>query len=187
MVKSAPTQRRGLVALVGVVAATALFNFTPPFEDTKYTTYRDMAGVLTYCTGATENAAWGKTYTPAQCRAQLDRDLERHAAGIAMCIPLARLTDGQKVAFVDIAYNIGVNGFCGSSMARRTNAGDMVGACNALMAWNKITILRPVIGEDGKPVKDARGKAVMRKVLEEVRGLTRRRQAERELCLKGLS
>ncbi|MCS0707460.1 hypothetical protein ACFOY5_04510 [Massilia aurea] len=43
-------------------------------------------------------AAWGKTYTPAQCRAQLDRDLERHAAGTAMCIPLARLTNGQKVA-----------------------------------------------------------------------------------------
>jgi len=162
MVKGAPTQRRGLAALVGVVAATALFTFTPPFEGTKYTTYQDMAGVLTYCTGATENAAWGKTYTPAQCRAQLDRDLERHAAGIAMCIPLARLTDGQKVAFVDVAYNIGVSGFCGSSMARRTNAGDMVGACNALLMWNKV---------GGK----------------EVRGLTRRRQAERELCLKGLS
>jgi len=161
MVKGAPTQRRGLVALVGAVAATALLSFTPAFEGTKLSTYRDMGGVLTYCTGATENAAWGKTYTPAQCRAQLDRDLERHAAGIAMCIPLARLTDGQKVAFVDVAYNIGVSGFCGSSMARRTNAGDMVGACNALLMWNKV---------DGK----------------EVRGLTRRRQAERELCLKGL-
>jgi lysozyme len=161
MVKGAPTQRRGLVALVGAVAATALLSFTPAFEGTELSTYRDMGGVLTYCTGATENAAWGKTYTPAQCRAQLDRDLERHAAGIAMCIPLARLTDGQKVAFVDVAYNIGVSGFCGSSMARRTNAGDIVGACNALLMWNKVA---------GK----------------EVRGLTRRRQAERELCLRGL-
>jgi len=186
MVKSAPTQRRGLVALVGAVAATALLSFTPAFEGTELSTYRDMGGVLTYCTGATENAAWGKTYTPAQCRAQLDRDLERHAAGIAMCIPLARLTDGQKVAFVDIAYNIGVGGFCGSSMARRTNAGDMVGACNALLAWNKVKVLRPVKGPDGKPLKDARGKVVMHWVYEEVRGLTRRRQAERELCLKGL-
>ena len=161
MNKRTPTQRRGLVALVGAVAATALLSFTPAFEGTKLSTYRDMGGVLTYCTGATENAAWGKTYTPAQCRAQLDRDLERHAAGIAMCIPLARLTDGQKVAFVDVAYNIGVSGFCGSSMARRTNAGDIVGACNALLLWNKV---------GGK----------------EVRGLTRRRQAEHELCLKGL-
>jgi lysozyme len=161
MVKGGPIQRRGLIALIGAVAATALLSFTPAFEGTELSTYRDMGGVLTYCTGATENAAWGKTYTPAQCRAQLDRDLERHAVGIALCIPLALVTDGQKVAFVDVAYNIGVRGFCGSSMARRTNAGDMVGACNALLMWNKV---------GGK----------------EVRGLTRRRQAERELCLKGL-
>ena len=186
MVKSASTQRRGLVALVGAVAATALLSFTPAFEGTELSTYRDMGGVLTYCTGATENAAWGKTYTPAQCRAQLDRDLERHAAGIAQCIPLARLTDGQKVAFVDVAYNIGVSGFCGSSMARRTNAGDMAGACNALMAWNKITVMRPLLYDRGRQVKDASCKVIKRKVVEEVRGLTRRRQAERELCLKGL-
>ena len=158
MVKRASIQRGGLVALVGAIAAAGLIDFTPMFEGTKHTTYRDLGGVLTYCTGATEDAAWGKTYTPAQCRAQLDRDLERHALGIAQCIPLKRLTDGQRVAFVDAAYNIGVAGFCGSSMARRTNAGDMVGACNALLLWNKV---------GGK----------------EVRGLTRRRQAERELCL----
>lgn len=71
------------------------------------------------------------------------------------------MTDGQKVAFVDAAYNIGVGAFCGSSMARRATAGDMVGACDALLMWNKV---------DGK----------------EVRGLTRRRAAERELCLGGL-
>lgn len=161
MADRSTTQRRGLVTLVGAVAATALLSFTPAFEGTELSTYRDMGGVLTYCTGATEDAAWGKTYTPAQCRAQLDRDLERHAVGIATCIPLARLTDGQKVAFVDAAYNIGVGAFCGSSIARRTNAGDMVGACNALLMWNKV---------GGK----------------EVRGLTRRRATERELCLKGL-
>jgi len=161
MAERATTQRRGLVALVGVAAATALLTFTPKFEGTKLTTYRDLGGVLTYCTGATEDAQWGKTYTPAQCRAQLDRDLERHAAGIAKCVPLARMTDGQKVAFVDVAYNIGVGAFCGSSMARRVNAGDMAGACDALLMWNKV---------GGK----------------EVRGLTRRRQAERALCLRGL-
>lgn len=161
MAERATTQRRGLVALVGAVAAAALLEFTPKFEGTELTTYRDLGGVLTYCTGATEDAQWGRTYTPDQCRAQLDRDLERHAAGIARCLPLARMTDGQKVAFVDVAYNIGVGAFCGSSMARRANAGDMTGACDALLMWNKV---------GGK----------------EVRGLTRRRQAERELCLRGL-
>jgi lysozyme len=153
--------KRGLAAFVGGAAAASLLLFTPAQEGTKLTTYRDLGGVLTYCTGATENAQWGRTYTPAECAAQLDRDLERHAAGIARCIPLERLTDGQKVAFVDAAYNIGIASFCASSMARKTNAGDMVGACNALPMWNRV---------GGR----------------EVAGLTKRRQRERELCMKGL-
>ena len=151
----------GLTGIVGIAAAAALLVFTPRFEGTKLKTYRDLGGVLTYCTGATENAMWGKTYTPEQCRAQLERDLERHAAGVARCVPMSRLNAGQRVAFVDAAYNIGVPAFCGSTMARRINAGDIPGACDALLMWNKV---------GGR----------------EVRGLTLRRQKERELCLQGL-
>lgn len=153
--------RRGLAAVVGASAAAALLVFTPTREGRVLNTYRDLGGVLTYCDGATESAAWGRTYTPAECDAQLDRDLERHAAGIARCVPMARLSEGQKVAFVDAAYNIGVAAFCGSSMARRAKAGDMAGACDALLMWNRV---------GGR----------------EIAGLTRRRQAERELCRRGL-
>ncbi len=158
-----PMQRKGLGAIVGAAAAAALLVLTPKFEGTELTTYRDLGGVLTYCTGATENAQWGKTYTPGECQEQLKRDLARHAAGIHECLrpSWGRLTYGQRVAFVDAAYNIGVFAFCGSSMARRANAGDIVGACDALLMWNKV-----------------KGR--------EVAGLTRRRQAERELCLRGL-
>ena len=85
---------RGLAVLVGAAAAAALFAITPKFEGTVLRTYRDLGGVLTYCTGATENAMWGKTYTPEECRAQLDRDLTRHAEGISKCIDLGKLTDG---------------------------------------------------------------------------------------------
>lgn len=152
----------GLVGFVGAVAAATLLIFTPAQEGRVLTTYRDIGGVLSYCDGATENAQAGRTYTPAECDAQLDRDLERHAAGIAKCIRMDRLTAGQKVAFVDAAFNIGVPAFCGSSMARQINAGDVVGACDALLMWNR-----------------AGGKEVL--------GLTRRRQRERELCLKGLT
>lgn len=154
--------RRGLLAVVGAIAATVLLAFTPAQEGRVLKTYRDIGGVLTYCDGATENAQLGKTYTPAECDAQLDRDLERHAAGIAKCVPMDRLTDGQRVAFVDVAYNIGVQAFCSSSMARRANAGDMAGACDALLLWNR-----------------AGGR--------EVPGLTRRRERERDLCRRGLS
>ena len=154
--------RRSLIAVVGAGAAAVLLAFTPAQEGRVLKTYRDIGGVLTYCDGATENAQAGRIYTPAECDAQLDRDLERHAAGIARCVPMDRLTDGQKVAFVDAAFNIGVSAFCGSSMARKATAGDMVGACDALLLWNR-----------------AGGR--------EVAGLTKRRQRERELCRRGLS
>lgn len=146
-----------LAAIVGTAAAAALLAFTPKWEGTKLTTYRDIGGVLTYCTGATDNAQWGKTYTLQECRDQLDSDLAKHAQGIKGCLPWDKLTTGQKVAFVDAAYNIGTAAFCGSSMARRANAGDMAGACAALMMWNRV---------DGR----------------EVLGLTRRRAAERAIC-----
>lgn len=149
---------KGLVAIVGAVAASGLMLLVPAQEGTVNKTYRDIGGVLTYCTGATENAIWGKTYTNDECKAQLDKDLARHAEGVMSCVH-APLTDGQKIAFVDAAYNIGVSAFCGSSMAKKANAGDMQGACDSLLLWNK-----------------AGGKVV--------NGLTTRRQKERELCLK---
>lgn len=150
--------KKSLVAIVGATAASGLMLLVPAQEGTVNKTYRDIGGVLTYCTGATENAIWGKTYTKAECAAQLDKDLARHAEGVMGCVH-APLTDGQKIAFVDAAYNIGIGAFCGSSMAKKANAGDMQGACDALLLWNK-----------------AGGKVI--------NGLTARRQKERELCLK---
>lgn len=126
---------KGLAAIVGAAAAAILLTFTPTQEGRELKTYRDMGGVLTYCDGATENAIWGKTYTPAECNAQLDRDLERHAIGVASCVPMEKLTTGQRIAFVDTAYNIGISAFCGSSMARQANAGNVAASCAALHKW----------------------------------------------------
>lgn len=149
--------KRGLVVIVGAIAAAGLLAFVPTQEGTKQTTYRDVVGVMTYCTGATENAVWGKTYTLDECKAQLDADLALHAAGVMACIHVP-MNNGQKIAFVDVAYNVGVANFCGSSMARKTNAGDVVGGCNSLLLWDK-----------------AGGKTWP--------GLTKRRQLDREFCL----
>ena len=152
--------KRGLAGIVGAAAATTLLIFVPSKEGTKYKTYRDMGGVLTYCTGATEHARWGATYTPDQCRAQLDSDLAKAAEGVMRCIHVL-LKDGEKIAYVDIAYNVGEAAFCNSTMARRVNAGDHVGACTALLMWDRI------------------GTRV-------IRGLLNRREAERQFCMKGL-
>lgn len=162
---------KGLVAIVGAVAASGLMLLVPAQEGTVNKTYRDIGGVLTYCTGATENAIWGKTYTNEECKAQLDKDLARHAEGVMACVHVP-LTDGQKIAFVDAAYRVGVAGFCSSSMAEKANAGDMLGACNALLLYDGIN----------KLVKQPDG--TKKKVHIIVPGIAKRAKIERELCLK---
>lgn len=152
-----PPINRKLAAVVGAVAAAALIPLTSSFEGTVLKTYRDPVGILTYCTGETEGAEWGKTYTPQQCAEKLDASLAKSAEGVVGCIRKP-MTVGQRIAFVDTAYNIGVPGFCGSSMARRFNAGDVQGACDALLLWTK-----------------AGGR--------ELPGLVKRRQVVREYCL----
>ena len=138
------------------MAAAVLLTITPNFEGTVYKTYKDIGGVLTYCSGATENAQWGKTYTAEECSAQLEYDLARHAEGMMKCITHP-LTEGQKIAFTDFTYNAGIGAFCGSSMAKKANQGDIMGSCAALLMWDKV---------GGKPV----------------RGLTIRRQEEKKIC-----
>lgn len=69
-------------------------------------------------------------------------------------------TPEQFSAMVSLAFNIGGGAFGKSTMVRRFNAGDIDGAAEALTWWNK-----------------AGGKTL--------RGLVRRREAERQLFLSG--
>lgn len=131
-------------------------------EGLRLKSYRDIAGIPTVCYGETLNVKMGQTFTKAQCDEMLVKRLQVFAAGVDRCISKPMSVE-QKVAFTSLAYNIGTRGFCGSTVARKFNAGDARGACNAMLAWNKARV-------GGK--------------LEPVKGLTRRRFQERGLCLK---
>lgn len=116
---------------------------------------------VTWCYGETEGRVKaGEKFTKQECDAQLAAKLPRYAAEIAPCIKVP-VSDKTRAAFISFSYNVGTAGFCHSSAARRLNAGDAKGACDALLMWNR-----------------ARGRVV--------RGLTNRRQAERRLCLEGI-
>lgn len=178
-----------LAAIIGIPAAAALFVMVPHEESGRTVeatvapdgtatvrhvrgkqyldAYLDIAGVPTACDGITRGVRMGQRYTDAQCAALLEQELVIHARGVMNCTPgLARPgTDNQRIAAVSLAYNIGVAGWCGSTAARRFNAGDWRGGCDAMLRWNK-----------------ARVKGVLR----EVKGLTRRRKAEHAICVRGL-
>lgn len=133
-----------------------------PWEGRELRAYRDIVGVPTICMGETRGVQMGDVATPAECDTMLAKGVAEFEAAIRPCLP-AILPDKTRAAFISLAYNIGSGGFCASSISRRALAGDLPGACNAIMLYNKA----------GRPLKV-------------IRGLTNRRAAERDLCREGL-
>lgn len=178
-----------LAAVVGILSATMLLVETPKEESGRTVhvvvasdgaatlqhvagrqylkPYLDIAGVPTACDGITAGVKMGQRYTEAQCVTMLERELVAHAQGVMRCTP--RLAepgrDYQRVAAVLLAYNIGVSGYCGSTVAKRFNASAWTSGCDAFAMWNK---------------------ARVNGVLRPVAGLTARRGRERAICLKGI-
>lgn len=74
--------------------------------------------------------------TDAECDAIFARDLAKYEA--AVCHALDRpIPQDSFDACVSLCYNIGPAGFGGSTVVRRINAGDLKGAADAFMLWNK--------------------------------------------------
>lgn len=154
------TAKQKLLALLGTFAASGAIFLTGSFEGTVLKTYRDPIGIVTACKGHTgPELHMGQTFTQEQCDEQQYTDLLSHADALK-CIKTT-MTDGEKAAYLSFAFNVGDHAFCGSSLVRRKNAGDSVGACNELQKW---------VHAGGQILP----------------GLVKRRAAERDFCLKGM-
>ncbi|WP_083982590.1 lysozyme [Devosia soli] len=118
-------------------------------------------GIPTVCFGETRGVKLGDSYTVDQCQVMLGDALIEFEAGMRKCLAAPdAVPDKPYVAFLSLSYNIGTGAFCGSTVARRANAGDFRGACNAIPMWNR-----------------AGGQVVP--------GLINRRADEQRLCLEG--
>ena len=145
--------------LLGSIAGTALVASVAYWEGTEYKPYYDVVGVLTVCNGYTgPDIIPGKTYGKQECDSLLKKELTTHGMGVLKCTKVP-LNQNQYDAYASFAYNVGVGAYCKSTLLKKLNAEDYTGACNELLKWNMA---------GGKVYK----------------GLTRRREAERALCLK---
>ena len=115
--------------------------------------------IATICYGHTgPDVHAGDNHTDAECKAILERDLEKSWAAIDQYVTVE--TDPWvRAAAADFALNVGVEAFRRSSFVRLLNQGRVHEACNSLLLWTR-----------AGPQKN-------------VQGLIRRRQAERHLCL----
>lgn len=165
------TPRQAIAAIgtlgAGAIAALAMAVSTLKVDEGKRNvSYRDIAGIPTSCYGHTgPDVRVGQRKTDRECEQLLERDARQHLQGVLRCSPRLDGRPYQLAAMTRFAFNVGVAGYCGSTAARRINAGNLRGGCDALMMWTKARV-------NGQLV--------------DVRGLVNRRSSERAMCLTGL-
>lgn len=150
-----------LAKQIGAGAAALLIATVALFEGKVNDPHWDrFAKIWDVCYG--ETTVQMRRYSDAECKAMLEDRLADYAGPVLATNPELKGHDNQLVAAISLSYNIGNANYRRSTVSRKFRAGDWKGACNAFLAWNR-----------------AGGQVV--------RGLTRRRETERALCLRGLS
>lgn len=114
----------------------------------------------TICYGETEGVRKGDRRTVEQCKEGLRRNIEeKYGAAVDRCTTV-QLPDRRWVAFTSFAWNLGPARYC-KAIAPLVNAGRTREACDKLKLYDKAAGIT-------------------------FRGLTRRRQAEWDLCMADL-
>jgi len=141
-----------------------------PAEGLRQWAYNDIANpsLPTVCYGHTgADIDKAKVYSLTECTALLNKDMLNAISITEQCVP--GLPDKVLAAFADAVFNIGPKIVCDqsrSTAARLLAQGKLREACMQLPRWNRATVA---------------GVSV------ELPGLTKRREAERDLCLQGLA
>lgn len=167
----AALDRKTLAALIGAPAAAALIALTGGAEGERTEPYRDkLAGnIWTVCYGDTHVQL--RKYSSAECKDLLATRLVDYATPVRDMTPgFDELTDGQKVAAIDFAYNAGVKNYQGSTLRKMYIAQDFPAACNQYLQWKYV-----------KP----KGEKIDCSLSENQKlcgGIWLRRQAERRIC-----
>jgi lysozyme len=79
---------------------------------------------------------WDKDMTEPEAFARLKIMIRQYNEGVNGCVDVP-LTEGQEIACTSLAYNIGIEGFCNSTVARRLNQRNYAGAAEAFHMWIK--------------------------------------------------
>jgi lysozyme len=87
--------------------------------------------------GSTSGVRMGDRTTPPRALARAASELDtKYEAAVKRCVH-APLHQAEYDVYVSMAYNIGTNAFCTSTIVKRANAQDYAGACEAILMWKK--------------------------------------------------
>lgn len=150
--------RNRILAAAGGGAIAIATLMVPEFEGVSYTPYLDIVGVPTVCFGHTgSDIVMKKTYTPAECKAMLDKDLQPFAKSVERSVKVP-MSEYQEAALISFSYNVGIGAFEKSTILKDLNAKHYQQACDGLRNW---------VYAGGKKWQ----------------GLINRREVERQVCM----
>lgn len=105
------------------------------YEGYSDTAYIPVPGdVPTIGFGTTEGVKLGDTITPEKAIERAYRDIQKTESAIHKCVHVP-LTQNEYDAFSSLAYNIGENAFCSSTLVKKLNQRDYNGACLEIKRW----------------------------------------------------
>lgn len=133
-------------------------------EGIRLRAYQDGARVWTICNGHTAGVNPGQAVTQAQCNAFLKTDMGHAFAALGRTVKVP-MSEPERAGLADWVFNVGEPAARKSTLIRKLNAGDKIGACAELSRW-------VIVGD-----KDCR------KAASNCTGIVTRREQERELCL----
>lgn len=117
------------VAIAGVVlSAAGLIHLTgnEGYTDTVVIPVKGDRPTIGF--GSTEGVKLGDRTTPVLALARAYREIGNTERAVKGCVT-APVSQVEYDIYIDMAYNIGVTAFCKSTMVRKLNALDYVGAC----------------------------------------------------------
>jgi lysozyme len=84
--------------------------------------------------GQTKGVKLGDTTTPVRALIRLQDEIDDYEDAVRTCANVP-MYQKEYDLYVDMTYNIGAGAFCKSTMAKRLNAGDYKGACDAILLY----------------------------------------------------
>ena len=107
-------------------------DFIKKWEGRELKAYRCSAGVWTIGFGHTEDVEEGDTITSSEAELLLIEDLRERANALAPFVN-APVTEGQYIALLSLAFNVGVGAVKKSSLLRYLNLGHIEEAANEFL------------------------------------------------------
>ena len=87
--------------------------------------------------GTTRGVKMGDTTTPVKALVRKLADVQQFEGALKTCVT-APLHQHEYDVYVNLAYNIGPNAFCKSTLVKKLNTLDYAGACDAILMWKRV-------------------------------------------------